>query len=192
MIRYCLFVLIGCPPQLYSQSTGNCSSPFEAPVDSTRAVSLHIRSANLEIRGSNGPRIRVSCEASSERKTRGVKIRFEANGLRIYGGSKNTIRLRIDVPALSSLLVLGEGGDLSIFGVTGDKDVELKAGNLTIAVGLPEDYRLAEGSVLAGTLRAAVFGPSETSGLFRSFRKENPTGTYSLHAHLLAGAIEFK
>ena len=82
-------------------------------------------------------------------------------------------------------------GDLTLEGVTGDKDVELHAGNLVIAVGNAADYRRADASLMAGDLTAPAFDV-EKGGLFRSFEKNNPGGKYLLHAHVAAGEITLR
>ena len=51
-------------------------------------------------------------------------------------------------------------GDLTVSDVIGNKDVELHAGDLTIAVGQAGDYSHADASVLAGDLTASAFGVS--------------------------------
>ena len=87
-----------------------------------------------------------------------------------------------------NLRVRCTAGDLTLSGVSGDKDVGLNAGNLTIELGDAGAYRHAEGSVLAGNISASVFGV-ENDGLFRSFKKDNPAGRYRLRAELLAGNL---
>jgi hypothetical protein len=76
-------------------------------------------------------------------------------------------------------------------GVTGDKDDEIHAGDLTISVGNPGDYKHADGSVWAGDLSASAFGVTK-DGLFRSFDKDNASGKYRLHAHVGAGDLVLK
>jgi hypothetical protein len=111
--------------------------------------------------------------------------------LRIHGGPNNGVRLRIEVPKHSNLTVRCTAGDLNVSGVVGDKDVEINAGNLTISVGDPADYRHADASIWAGDLRASVFGVSK-DGLFRSFERNNDRGKYQLHAHLMAGDLTLR
>ncbi len=122
---------------------------------------------------------------------RDVRISFAANHLRVTGGPDRDFRLRIEVPERIGLYVRCSAGDMNVGGITGDKDVEMRAGDLTISVGNPESYRVAEGSVLAGDLVASAFGVSK-DGLFRSFRKDNAQGQYRLHARLLAGDLTLK
>jgi hypothetical protein len=173
------------------QTAGNCASPFEVRMLPGQRVSMHIRSGDIEITGTAEAVLRVTCRLNEPARARDVKISFAAGNLRIYGGPGNDIHFRIEVPEQTHLLVRAPAGDLNISGITGDKDVALRAGDLTIAVGPPESYRVAEGSVLAGDLRAAPFGVTR-GGLFRSFRRDNTKGRYRLRAELLAGDLTLR
>jgi hypothetical protein len=81
-------------------------------------------------------------------------------------------------------------GDAEVENLVGDKDVELHAGDLTMAAGAPEEYALADASVLAGDLDTGPFGVSK-DGLFRSFHRQG-SGKYKLHAHVGAGDLTLK
>ena len=78
---------------------------------------------------------------------------------------------------------------MRVRGVTGDKDVELYAGDLTIEAGSASDYRHADASVTSGDLDASAFSVTK-AGLFRSFQQDNAAGKYTLHAHLMAGDLK--
>ncbi|HEY6929512.1 MAG TPA: hypothetical protein VJA66_07540, partial [Thermoanaerobaculia bacterium] len=71
--------------------------------------------------------------------------------------------------------------------VIGNKDVELNAGDLTVAVHGPDNYAHVDASVYSGEVDAAAFG-EEHGGLFRSFHREG-AGPYRLHAHVGAGQL---
>jgi hypothetical protein len=182
--------VILCSP-LLGQVSGACSKPFEAAMSPGRQLAVDIRSGDVTIVGSAQPFLRVTCQLRDGDSPDGVKVSLAANHLRVYGGPYRDIRLRIEVPDKTNLLIRASAGNMTISGVAGDKDVELRAGNLTIHVGAPESYRVAEGSVLAGDLNASVFGVVK-DGLFRNFRKENSAGQYRLRAKLLAGDLTLK
>src|SRR5260370_41467156 len=99
--------------------------------------------------------------------------------LRVFGGPKNNLEMTIEIPSSAMLLVRMPAGDLAIEGVSGDKDVELHFGDLTIAVGNAADYSHVDASVMSGDLQAPPFGESH-GGLFRSFEKSG-SGKYKLH-----------
>ena len=110
--------------------------------------------------------------------------------LRVHGGPHYDFRIEIFVPKTSDLYLRMPAGDAEVKGVVGNKDVEIHAGDLTLAVGAPEEYAFADASVLAGDLDAGPFGVSK-DGLFRSFHKQG-AGKYKLHAHVGAGDLTLK
>ena len=169
---------------------GSCADPFEAAIPPTERLSMQLRAGDVDIVGVERAGIRVTC-TTGDHPGESVKISFAGGRLRTYGGPDNNIRFRIEVPARIDLYVKLTAGDLNLSGITGSKDVQLHAGDLTIIVDRPEDYRVAEGSVLAGDIRATAFGVTK-DGLFRSFRKDNPDGKYHLHAVLMAGDLTLR
>lgn len=156
---------------------------------------MRVRSGDIEVTGSDAPLVRVTCELKHDEDARRIAIKFKAAGrsgdLSILGGPSNDGRFRIEVPKNSNLFVRSPAGDLGVSGVTGDKDVEIHAGDLTISVGNPADYKHADASVYAGDLSASAFGVTK-DGLFRSFDKDYPSGKYRLHAHVGAGDLVLK
>ena len=102
---------------------------------------MNLRSGDITIVGSDAAVVRVSCTAS-----RDIKISFAADHLTIRGGADRDIHFRIEVPRSMNLRIRCTAGDLTVSGVSGDKDIELHAGNLTIAVGDAGAYRHAEAS----------------------------------------------
>jgi hypothetical protein len=91
------------------------------------------------------------------------------------------------VPKNTGLYLRMPAGEVSLSGVTGDKDVSIHAGDLNISVGDPKDYREVDCSVSAGDLNAGPFGVSK-DGLFRSFHQTG-NGAYRLRVHTAAGDI---
>jgi hypothetical protein len=176
---------------LFGQMSGTCVQPFEAAMQPGRQLTIDIRSGDIEVVGTARPALRVTCKARDGDNAASVRVSLAANHLRVSGGPDRSVRFRIEVPDRTNLLIRATAGNLTVSGITGDKDVELRAGDLTIHVGAPESYRVAEGSVLAGDLNASAFG-TVTDGLFRSFRKDNNAGQYRLRAKLLAGDLTLK
>lgn len=185
-MRILTLVLIALPFGLHGQTSGNCVNPFSAPASPGHEMAMNLRSGDVTIVGSDAAVIRVSCDGSSD-----IKISFAADHLTIRGGPDRDVHFRIEIPRSMNLVVRGSAGNLTISGVSGDKDIDLNAGNLTIVVGDAGAYRHAEGSVLAGNISASAFGV-ENDGLFRSFKKDNPAGRYRLRAGLLAGNLTLK
>ncbi len=168
--------------------------PFAVDFPSGSTLRLHLRSGEFRIVGHSDNRVAVHLSGSNADNARDLTVRFRradnTADLRVFGGPKNNLEVTIDVPNSAMLLVRMPAGDLSIEGVSGDKDVELHFGELTISVGNAADYNHVDASVMSGGLEAAPFGESH-GGLFRSFEK-NGTGKYRLHAHVGAGDLTLR
>jgi hypothetical protein len=163
-------------------------------VDFPSGSNLHLRSGEFRIVGHSDNRVVVHVSGRNADNARDLTVRFRRSDntadLRVFGGPKNNLEVTIEVPSSAMLLVRMPAGDLSIEGVSGDKDVELHFGDLTISVGNAADYIHVDASVMSGDLEAAPFGESH-GGLFRSFEK-NGTGKYKLHAHVGAGDLTLR
>jgi len=170
------------------------SHPFGVDFPSGSNLRLHLRSGEFRIVGHSDNRVAVHLGGRNADNARDLTVRFRRSDntadLRVSGGPKNDLEVTIDVPSSAMLLVRMPAGDLSIEGVSGDKDVELHFGELTISVGNAADYSHVDASVMSGGLEAAPFGESH-GGLFRSFEK-NGTGKYRLHAHVGAGDLTLR
>jgi|SRR6185312_10733974 len=186
-MRIPICLLLALPFTLPAQTRGTCASPFEASATSEHEIRMNLRSGDVVIVGTDAEVVRVTCDVRRGPEE-AVKITFAANRLTIRGGTHNDTHYRIEVPRRTNLVVRGAAGDLHLSGVTGDKDVELNAGDLIIDVGDPASYRHVEASVLAGDLVASAFGVTK-DGLFRSFDNNYSTGRYRLRAKLLAGDL---
>jgi hypothetical protein len=94
----------------------------------------------------------------------------------------------IQVPRNSNLRIHLIGGRLRVDGINGDKDIESNAGDVSIDVGRPENYRQVEASVDRGHIDAPPFQVAE-EGFEQSFSRVGP-GSYRLHAHVRSGEIK--
>jgi len=164
---------------------------FQADFVSGGQLRMHIRSGELRVIGSDENKIRVNYSGKNGSKTSDVTVSLKTVGnsaeLRVSGGPHNDFRIEIQVPKNSGLYLRMPAGDLEINGLSGDKDVEIHAGDVTLGVGKAEDYGHVDASVNAGDLDAKPFGVSK-GGLFRSFDKHG-SGKYRLHAHVGAGDL---
>ena len=169
-------------------------NPFEADFPSGGQLSLHIRSAEIHIVGSDDNKIAVRISGREGSESTDMKARFErsdnSGDLHVSGGPRNDLTITVHVPKNSNLYVRIPAGDVEIKGIAGDKDVELHAGDLKIGVGDPADYARVEASVTTGEIDAEPFGESR-GGLFRSFEKSG-SGKYKLVAHVGAGDLTLK
>jgi hypothetical protein len=168
--------------------------PFAVDFPSGSRLRLHLRSGEFHIVGRKANKIAVRLNGRNADNARDLTVRFkqwdDEADLRVFGGPKNNLEVTIEVPGSATLFIRMPAGDLSVEGVSGDKDVELHFGELTIAVGNATDYSHVDASVMSGGLEAAPFGESH-GGLFRSFEK-NGSGKYKLHAHVGAGDLTLR
>jgi len=168
--------------------------PFRVDYSSGSQMSLRLRSGDVRVVGKEGNQIAVRVEARDMERARAVKVYFErfenSAELRVSGGPKDNLQIIIEVPRNTGLFVRMPAGQLEISDVTGDKDVQLHAGELILHVGDPADYSHVDASVISGGLEAPPFH-EDHGGLFRSFQKSG-NGRYRLHAHVGAGDLTLR
>lgn len=168
--------------------------PFQVDYPSGSQMSLHLRSGDVRVVGKEHNQISVRVEARDTERAREVKVYFErfenSAELRVWGGPKNDLQIIVEVPKNTGLFVRMPAGQLEISDVTGDKDVQLHAGELILHVGDPADYSHVDASVTTGGLEAPPFH-EDHGGLFRSFQKSG-NGRYRLHAHVGAGDLTLR
>ena len=167
------------------------SSSLERSFPANGRVTMDLVAGDYEITGSREDRVRLEWSVRDADKLARVEARAEVRDrdLRITtnGPSSNHLKFTIQVPTQSDLHVRLTAGDLTIEGIRGNKDIELRAGDLRIDVGRAEDYNKVDAGLWAGDLKASAFQIYK-EGLFRSF-DWNGNGPYRLHAHLLAGDL---
>jgi hypothetical protein len=168
--------------------------PFQVDYPSGSQLSLRLRSGDIRVVGKDNNQISVRVEARDTERARDVRVFFErfdnSAELRVSGGPKNDLKIVVDVPKNTGLFVRMPAGQLEISEVTGDKDVQLHAGELILHVGDPASYSHVDASVTSGGLEAPPFH-EDHGGLFRSFQKSG-NGKYRLHAHVGAGDLTLR
>jgi len=88
----------------------------------------------------------------------------------------------------SNINVRVSAGELHVGNLEGNRDIKLRAGELKIEVGSPEDYAQVNGSLWAGDIQAGPFNTNK-SGLFRSLKWEGDGG-HSLRFKVRAGEVK--
>ena len=168
-------------------------SPVEVKFAPGGRVRMELCSSGIEVVGKDEGILRVSY-GSRHRNDDDVRVRIRVSGnqadLRVSRCPHNNFQMTIEVPKSSSLYVRMFAGDLNVRGVTGDKDVELHFGQLTMEIGEPSEYARVEASVNSGDLEAPSFDVSK-GGLFRSFERSGP-GKYRVYAHVGAGELDLR
>lgn len=176
------------------EATNLPDHPFQVDYPSGSQLNLHLRSGDVRVVGSTENKVSVRVNADDTEKARNVKVLFErfdnSAELRISGGPRNDIQVTVEVPRATGLFVRMPAGQLEISDITGDKDVQLHAGELIVHIGDPADYAHVDASVTSGGLEAPPFH-EDHGGLFRSFQKSG-NGKYRLHAHVGAGDLTLR
>jgi hypothetical protein len=197
-IRFLLIAALFAPLTLAqskkTEATDLGDHPFQVDFPSGSQLSIHVRSGGVRVIGRSDNKVVVRVSAKDWEKAKEIKVRFErlenSGDLDISGGPKNDTQITVEVPRATGLFVRMPAGQLEISDITGDKDVELHAGELIVGVGNPADYSHVDASVISGGIEAPPFG-EDHGGLFRSFHKSG-NGKYKLHAHVGAGDLNLK
>ena len=156
-------------------------------------ITMKLAAGDYQISGRSDQKIRVAWRVDHAEDASRVKAEADIRGttaLVATTGVKNGMHFTIDIPARSDLDVDLSAGDLEIRGIEGSKKVGSWAGDVSIDVGKPEQYREVEASVRAGDLSAKPFNVMQ-GGLMRGF-KWSGQGRYVLQVKLFAGDLTLR
>jgi len=156
-------------------------------------ITMKLAAGDYQINGRSDQKIRVAWRVDHAEDASRVKAEADIRGttaLVATTGVKNGMHFTIDIPARSDLDVDLSAGDLEIRGIEGSKKVGSWAGDVSIDVGKPEQYREVEASVRAGDLSAKPFNVMQ-GGLMRGF-KWSGQGRYVLQVKLFAGDLTLR
>lgn len=153
---------------------------FETNLASGATLRLHLHDGDFRIVGSDSEKISIHVQGKNVEPAKDIKIQLKRSGgavdLKLSRVRKSELQVTIEIPKSTNLYARMRGGDLSVGGVTGDKDLELIGGDLTIQLGNPEDYPHADLSVKFGDVSGAQFGDPQGS-IGNSVQKEaSPIG----------------
>jgi len=151
------------------------------------SIDMQLDGGGYEVRAAADNHIRVTLSGNIGN----ANVELTASGTRadikVKDTPHNNFQATIEVPKTADYVIRLTGGELAVDAITGNKDVESYGGNMTIAVGDPNDYSSVDASVKAGNIEAGVFGGSK-SGLLQHFTWSGP-GKYTLRANLGAGNL---
>jgi hypothetical protein len=155
---------------------------------------LHLRDGDYRIVSSDSDDITIRTDGKNREGAKKVKVLLKRTGdsldVTLTHVPKNECQVTIAVPKETNLYARMRAGDLSVDGVTGDKDLELLAGDLTIRGSGSADYGPVDLSVKFGDVHGGEFGsPKGTVG--NSLRRDG-NGKYRLHAHVFAGDLTLR
>ena len=167
------------------------SSSLERQFSAGGRVKMDLVAGDYHITGSPDNRVRIDWSVRDTESLAKVRTRADVRDKELTittdGPSNKGLKFTVQLPNQADLYVRLSAGDLTIEDIRGNKDVELRAGDLRIDVGRAEDYSKVDASVWAGDLKASAFQVTK-EGLFRSFDWSGK-GPYRLHAHLMAGDL---
>ena len=167
--------------------------PVDRPFGKGGTIRMRLAAGDYRIGGSPDDKIRVEWRADRAGQADNLKADAEIRGTTAAistGGFKDGVHFRIDVPARSDIEIDLTAGDLEVRGIEGNKRIETWAGDVSVEVGQPNQYRSVEASVRAGDLNARPFNVSK-GGLLRSFSWKG-SGSYSLAVKLFAGDLTLR
>src|SRR4051812_45211392 len=120
-------------------------------------IELWLTAGDFDVRASPDNRIRVTLTE----KIGNTKVELTASGKQgkvvLRDTPTNHFSAVIQVPQTADLMIRMWAGELSVMGVTGNKDVDSKAGEIKMAVD-PNSYAKVDASVSVGDLSAGPFG----------------------------------
>ena len=167
--------------------------PVDQPFPKAGTIRMNLAAGDYRISGRAEERIRVAWRADRPEQAANLKAAAEVRGnaaVITTSGFKDGVHFTIDLPARSDVEIDLTAGDLDVRGLEGNKRVESWAGDVSIDIGQPSQYRTVEASVRAGDLTAQPFKVA-TGGLMRSFNWTG-NGPYSLKVKLFAGDLTLR
>jgi len=163
---------------------------IDKPFAAGGSIEMQLGGGDYTIRAGPDERIRVSFAGTAGTAAADLQTSGTRANLAIKDTPHNNFRATVEVPATADLTVHLSGGNLEIAAITGNKDIDSKAGNVGISVPNANDYSSVDASVKVGNLNAGPFGESG-SGLSPRL-KWSGSGKYTLRASLGAGNLELK
>jgi hypothetical protein len=193
MKRPALLLLLIAPILLHAED-GRPEARVQKKFLSGGTIRLHLEAGGYTISPSDSDNITVTYHANSESQLREVRVEIQpsASSAEVYvtNTPNNKFDATIEVPRHSNLWVRLTAGELDVEAVEGDKNLEVRAGELQVEIPHPEEYGHRDASVTMGGLESNAFDVSK-GGMFRSFEQQGP-GKYRLHAHVLTGDINLR
>jgi hypothetical protein len=175
-----------------AQSTSG--QPVDKAFAKSGTIVMNLSAGDYRIEGRADDKIRVDWRVDRSSDAENVKAKVDVRGTRAVietsSAKHGGVHYTIDIPSRSDIEIDLSAGDLEVRGIEGNKRIESWAGDLSIEIGRPDQYRQVDASVRAGDLSARPFNVSK-GGLFRSFTWSGK-GPYSLRVKLVAGDLTLK
>ncbi len=187
--------LFACNLVGFAQPTVACGQTLDVPLRSTAVLTIDSRPAGLEVVGTDREMMHVSCTADDREAAEHIRLQFSGSPmnakLKITSnlGKHGNLQVRFEVPRKISLGVKMGAGEVKVEEITGDKDINLYAGQISISSNHTWNYRSVDASVDIGEVNAPAYGANK-GGFFRSVKREAKDGEYRRHAHVMTGEID--
>jgi len=162
----------------------------DKPFAAGGGIELQLDGGDYVIRASPDEHVRVSFAGNTGNAVADLTTSSTHATLAIKDTPHSNFRATVEVPATADVTVHLSGGNLEIGAITGNKDIDSRAGNVTISIPNSKDYGTVDATVKVGNLDAGPFGNSD-SGLSPHL-KWSGSGKYTLRASLGAGNLELK
>jgi hypothetical protein len=151
------------------------------------AITLQLAAGSYDVRAAADNHIRVTLSGNIGETKVDVTTGEGRAEVVVKDTPHNNFHAVVEVPNASDLVTRLTAGEFTLAAITGNKDIESTAGNVTVDVADPNEYAEVDASVKAGDIEAAPFGGSK-SGLLPHFTWSGQ-GKYKLHATLGAGNL---
>ena len=162
----------------------------DQPLAAAGSIEMQLAGGDYTIKASTDEHVRVSFAGNTGNAAADLGINGTHATLTVKDTPHNNFRATVEVPKTSDLVIHLSGGNLNVAAITGNKDIDSKAGNVAIAIPDSKDYSNVEAEVKVGNLSAGPFGDSG-SGIAPHLKWSGP-GKYTLRASLGAGDLELK
>jgi len=162
----------------------------DKPLAAGGSIEMHLDGGDYKVRASSDGHVRVTFTGNPGNATADLDTNGPHANLAIRDTPHSNFQATVEVPATAGLTIRLAGGNLDIAAITGNKDIDSKAGNIAVAIPDSNDYASVDASVTAGNIDAGPFGDS-TSGVSPHL-KWSGSGKYTLHISLGAGNLELK
>lgn len=174
--------------------TASLDRPYQADMQAITSLRLHLHYGDFRIIASDSDDVTIRADGKNRDQAKKMKVRVLRTGnaldIAFLHVPKNECPITIAVPRETKLFARMRAGDLSVDGISGDKDLELLAGDMSIQVLNAADYGPVDLSVRFGDVSGGQFG--DPKGWIGNSLKRDGNGRYRLHAHVFAGDLTLK
>jgi hypothetical protein len=177
----------------WAQPVERAGDSAEKAFTSGGRVQLKLAAGGYRVQAGRNDRILVRWSTKNEDQLRKVRVGIDVRGKDAVietDGPKSDFEVVIELPARVDLHARLSAGELEIRDIEGNKDVSLRAGELSVDIGATSLYNDVDASVTVGELDARPFKVNK-GGLWRSFDWSG-SGAYTLRAHVTAGELRLR